>query len=111
LLVLALESQAVASLRFVHCRPPESARFSPRRGDILEMVPALRLAVAPIPGRPDAGAHGPRRSEVGQRRRFARRDLCSRDSDLPAELFDTICDLAWRWRIFAKPKRVEQLVD
>ena len=32
----ALESQAVTSLRFVHCRPPESSRFSPRCGDILE---------------------------------------------------------------------------
>ena len=35
----ALESQAVTSLRFVHCRPPESSRFCPRRGDILESVP------------------------------------------------------------------------
>ena len=35
----ALESQAVTSLRFVPCRPPESSRFAPRRGDILETVP------------------------------------------------------------------------
>ena len=32
----ALESQAVTSLRFVHCRPPDSSRFDHRRGDILE---------------------------------------------------------------------------
>lgn len=32
----ALESQAVTSLRFVHCRPPESSRFASRFGDILE---------------------------------------------------------------------------
>ena len=32
----ALQTQAVTSLRFVHCRPPESARLSPRRGDNLE---------------------------------------------------------------------------
>ncbi len=37
----ALESQAVMSLRFVHCRPPESPRFSARRGDILETVLAF----------------------------------------------------------------------
>ncbi len=39
----ALESQAVMSLRFVHCRPPESPRFSARRGDILETVLASCL--------------------------------------------------------------------
>ncbi len=32
----ALEAQAVTALGFVHCRPPQCARFSPRRGDILE---------------------------------------------------------------------------
>ena len=32
----ALESQAVTSLCFVHCRPPNSSRFYPSRGDILE---------------------------------------------------------------------------
>ena len=34
----AREAQAVTSLRFVHCGPPESSRFCPRRGDILETV-------------------------------------------------------------------------
>ena len=32
----ALESQAVTSLRFVHCRPPQYSRFDAGRGDILE---------------------------------------------------------------------------
>jgi hypothetical protein len=48
----ALESQAVTSLRVVHCRPPESSRFCPRRGDILETTSANLLV------------H--RRSEIGQ---------------------------------------------
>jgi len=30
----ALQSQAVTSLRFVHCRPPWFSRFSRSRGDI-----------------------------------------------------------------------------
>jgi hypothetical protein len=34
----ALESQTVKLLWFVHCRRPESARFSACRGDILETV-------------------------------------------------------------------------
>jgi hypothetical protein len=38
----APESQAVTSLRFVHCRPPESPCFYPNRGDILETVYALQ---------------------------------------------------------------------
>src|SRR5262245_14310158 len=34
----ALESQAVAPLRFVHCRPRESSRIHLGSGDILETV-------------------------------------------------------------------------
>jgi hypothetical protein len=34
----ALQTQAVTSLLFVHCRPPEYSRFCPSRGDILETM-------------------------------------------------------------------------
>jgi hypothetical protein len=40
----AIESQAVTLLCFVHCRPPESSRFHPRRGDSLETVNRKRSA-------------------------------------------------------------------
>src|SRR5262245_66580027 len=47
----ALQSQAVTSLRFVHCRPPDSCRFSPNRGDILEtLIGLIRMFGLPPSG-------------------------------------------------------------
>ena len=53
----ALESQAVTSLRFVHCRPRQYSRFDAGRGDILETVLAFALAVRAllIPAFPSTG--------------------------------------------------------
>jgi hypothetical protein len=92
----ALESQAVTSLRFVHCRPPESARFSARRGDILETASCIRDR-SPWRNRDDHAAATYPRNVVPQRtmarqkpREFAPRvfGLLTRTSNPPVNRSD-----------------------